>query len=94
MEKVVQIKKEFHKELPAVTHVDGSGRVQTVSEKHNQSFYQIIKEFELLTGLPIVLNTSFNIAGEPVVLSPDDALSTFYNSGLEYLMIGGFLVKK
>ena len=94
MEKVVQIKKEFHKELPAVTHVDGSGRVQTVSEKHNLSFYQIIKEFELLTGLPIVLNTSFNIAGEPVVLSPDDALSTFYNSGLEYLMIGGFLVKK
>ena len=94
MEKVVQIKKEFHKELPAVTHVDGSGRVQTVSEKNNLSFYQIIKEFELLTGLPIVLNTSFNIAGEPVVLSPDDALSTFYNSGLEYLMIGGFLVKK
>ena len=94
MEKVVQIKKEFHKELPAVTHVDGSGRVQTVSEKHNLSFYQIIKEFELLTGLPIVLNTSFNIAGEPVVLSPDDALTTFYNSGLEYLIIGSFLVKK
>ena len=94
MEKVVQIKKEFQKELPAVTHVDGSGRVQTVSEKHNLSFYQIIKEFESLTGFPIVLNTSFNIAGEPVVLSPDDALSTFYNSGLEYLMIGGFLVKK
>ncbi len=94
MEKVVQIKKDFHNELPAVTHVDGSGRVQTVNEKHNQSFYQIIKEFELLTGLPIVLNTSFNIAGEPVVLSPDDAISTFYNSGLEYLMIGSFLVKK
>ena len=94
MEKVVQIKKDFHNELPAVTHIDGSGRVQTVNEKHNQSFYQIIKEFELLTGLPIVLNTSFNIAGEPVVLSPDDAISTFYNSGLEYLMIGSFLVKK
>jgi len=94
MEKVVPIKKEFHKELPAVTHIDGSGRVQTVSEKHNLSFYQIIKEFELLTGCPILLNTSFNIAGEPVVLSPDDALSTFYNSGLEYLMIGSFLVKK
>ena len=94
MEKVVQIKKEFHKELPAVTHIDGSGRVQTVSEEHNPSFYQIIKEFELLTGLPIVLNTSFNIAGEPVVLSPDDALSTFYNSGLVYLIIGSFLVTK
>ena len=94
MEKVVQIKKEFQKELPAVTHVDGSGRVQTVSEKHNLSFYQIIKEFESLTGFPIVLNTSFNIAGEPVVLSPDDALTTFYNSGLEFVMIGSFLVKK
>jgi carbamoyltransferase len=94
MEKVVQIKKEFQKELPAVTHVDGSGRVQTVSEKHNLSFYQIIKEFESLTGFPIVLNTSFNIAGEPVVLSPDDALTTFYNSGLEYVIVGSFLVKK
>jgi len=94
MEKVVQIKKEFQNKLPAVTHVDGSGRVQTVTKEHNLSFYQIIKEFELLTGLPIVLNTSFNIAGEPVVLSPDDALSTFYNSGLEYLVLGSFMVKK
>jgi carbamoyltransferase len=55
---------------------------------------QIIKNFESLTGFPIVLNTSFNIAGEPVVLSPDDALTKFYNSGLEYLIIGSFLVKK
>ena len=94
MEKVVPIKKEFHKKLPAVTHIDGSGRLQTVKKEHNEQFYNIISEFEKLTGFPIVLNTSFNINGEPIVLSPDDALNTFYNSGLEYLIINNFLVTK
>ena len=54
----------------------------------------VISEFEALTGLPVVMNTSFNINGEPIVLSPDDALTTFFNSGLEFLVIGNFLVTK
>ena len=57
-------------------------------------FYRIIKEVEALTGVPVVLNTSFNINGEPIVLSPDDALTTFFNSGLLYLVMDDVLVEK
>jgi len=94
MEKVVPVRREYREQLPAITHVDGSGRLQTVKEEHNPRFYSILSEMEVLTGMPIVLNTSFNINGEPIVLSPDDALSTFYNSGLQYLIMGEYLVKK
>src|SRR3989338_2280272 len=88
MEKVVQVREEYCKKMPAITHVDGSARLQTVSKDQNPSFHKIIDEFGRLTGLPVVTNTSFNINGEPVVLSPDDALNTFFNSGLEHLFIG------
>jgi len=94
MEKVMPIKKQYHKHLAAITHVDGSGRLQTVTKQDNRIFYQIIQEFEKLTGYPIILNTSFNINGEPIVMSPDDALNTFYNSGLEHLILGNFYIKK
>jgi len=93
MEKVVPVKKEFYNKLPAITHVDGSGRIQTV-KKEQKMFYDIISEFEKISGFPVVLNTSFNINGEPIVLSPDDALNTFFNSGLENLAINSFLIKK
>jgi carbamoyltransferase len=88
MEKVIQIDSNHHENIPAVTHVDGSGRLQTVLKEHNLRFYEILYEFEKLSGYPIVLNTSFNIKGEPIVLSPDDAISTFFNSGLTHLVIG------
>ncbi len=94
MEKVVQVKPEYQNRLGAVTHVDGSGRVQTVKKEDNQFLYSIIIEFEKKTGLPILLNTSFNVNGEPIVLSPDDALNTFFNSGLEHLFLENFYVKK
>jgi carbamoyltransferase len=94
MEKVVKVKKKFQKKLQAITHFDGSARVQTVSKKNNFDFYQILKEFEKYTSYPILLNTSFNINGEPIVYSPDDALNTFYNSKLDILVIGDYLVKK
>jgi len=94
MEKVVPIKNEFREKIPAVTHVDGSGRLQTVNKNHNKFFYKIIEEFEKNSGIPVILNTSFNINGEPIVLSPDDALNTFFNSGLEFLMLNSFLIKK
>lgn len=94
MEKVVQMKDQYCELFPAVAHVDGSGRVQTVSKKHNNVFYNLIAEFEKLTQYPIVLNTSFNISGEPIVATPDDALNTFFNSGLLYMILGKYLIEK
>ena len=94
MEKVIPVKKKYRDKLPAITHVDGSGILHTVQKQHNEKFYNVLSELEKLTGYPIVLNTSFNINGEPIVQSPDDALNTFYNSGLGYLVINNFLVEK
>jgi carbamoyltransferase len=94
MEKVVNVKDAYRSQLPAITHVDGSARLQTVKKDQNKSFHAIIDEFGKLTGLPIVTNTSFNINGEPVVMSPDDALNTFFNSGLEHLFISKYYITK
>lgn len=94
MEKVIPVKEEYKEKLGAITHVDGSGRLQTVTQEQNPLFYELISELEKLSNYPIILNTSFNINGEPIVMSPDDALNTFYNSGLNYLRLGSFLVKK
>lgn len=94
MEKVVKVRQDFWDKIPAVTHFDGSGRLQTVQKSENPYFYKIIQEFEKLTGIPVVLNTSFNVNGEPIVLSPDDALNTFFNSGLEYLVMEDWLIRK
>jgi carbamoyltransferase len=80
--------------IPAVTHVDYSARVQTVDGCRNHRFYQLLKSFELRTGCPILINTSFNVRGEPIVCSPEDALRCFWNSGLDSLVMGDFLIKK
>lgn len=80
--------------IPAVTHVDGSARIQTVKRESNPLFYDLIKRFSNLTGIPVVLNTSFNLKGEPIVMSPEDAINCFLKSGLDYLIIGNFLLKK
>lgn len=80
--------------LPAVTHVDLSARVQTVRESDNVLFYRLLKSFKELTGCPVMLNTSFNVMGEPIVLTPQDAIDTFKKSGLDYLVIENFIVKK
>jgi len=94
MEKVVPVRLAYRSELPAITHVDGSGRLQTVKKEHNERFYNIVSEVGKISGFPIVLNTSFNINGEPVVQSPDDALNTFFNSGLTHLILGKYLIQK
>jgi len=80
--------------IPAVTHVDNSARVQTVSEPTNPRFYGLIKEFGRRTGVPVIMNTSFNLKGEPIVCTPQDALKTFYSSGLDFLVLGDFVVAK
>ena len=80
--------------LGAITHVDGTARVQTVNIDVNSKFYNLISEFGKLTGVPVVLNTSFNARGEPIVETPANALATFYSVGLDALILGDYLVLK
>ena len=94
MEKAIQLKHEFIEKLPGIVHVDCSAKLQVVKSDDNHDFHNIISKFGDLTGFHVVLNTSFNINGEPIVCSPDDALTTFFNSGLEHLFIEGFYVTK
>ena len=80
--------------IPAVTHVDGSARLQTISRAQNQLYYDLISEFERQTGCPIVINTSFNVRGEPIVCSPDDAIRCFMRTEMDSLVIGSFILEK
>jgi carbamoyltransferase len=82
----------MRKESPAAVHVDGTARPQLVTPTSNPSFYKIIKEYHQLTGIPSVINTSFNMHEEPIVCSPDDAIRAFLQGNLDYLAIGDFLV--
>jgi carbamoyltransferase len=88
------VKPEKRDEIPAVTHVDGSARVQTVTRDTNPRYWELISEFDRLTGIPVVLNTSFNLKGEPIVCTPQDALRTFFTSGLDFLVLGDAIVAK
>jgi len=80
--------------IPAVTHVDGSARIQTVSEGENPIFFALLLKFHSLTGCPLLINTSFNVRGEPVVCSPDDAYRCFINSRLDGLALGSFYLER
>ncbi len=80
--------------LPAITHANGTGRVQTVSEQHNPMFYELISEFEKQSDIPVLLNTSFNIKGQPMVETPLEAISTFASTGVDALAIGPFIARK
>jgi carbamoyltransferase len=80
--------------LPAITHVDGTGRLQTVFRDSNPRYYQLIERFGQATGVPAVLNTSFNLKGEPIVNSPADAFNTFSRSEMDMLFLGNFVLEK
>ena len=80
--------------IPAVTHVDGSARVQTVSKERNPLFWKLLKCFESKTNCGVLLNTSFNVRGEPVVCTPEDAYRCFVNTAIDWLAIGPFLLKR
>lgn len=80
--------------LGAVVHVDGSARLQTVKQSENEPFYKLLTELGRMTGLPVVLNTSFNLKGQPIVETPRDALMTFFGCGLDHLVVGRFVVSK
>jgi len=91
---VAQVKPEKKDKIPAVIHIDGSARIQTVNRKQNALFYDLLKEFEKITGCPVLLNTSFNLKGEPIVCTPQDGYLTFIRSGLDYLILGNCVLDK
>ena len=89
-----QVRPEKRSVIPSVTHVDGSARPQTVEKEINPLYWRLIDEFGKRTGVPVVMNTSFNLRGEAIVHTPTDAIRTFFSSGMDALVIGSFLVEK
>ena len=94
MLKVGRVHDHMQKAIPAVVHVDGTARLQTVEERIAPTYHRLISEFGRLSGHPVVLNTSFNVMGEPIVDTPQDALRCFYATGLDALAIGDFILEK
>ncbi len=94
MTKNFNVLNEMKDKLEAITHVDGTARIQSVTKKYNELFYNIINEFYKLSGIPVVINTSFNVKGEPIVNTPSEAIDSFERMNLDYLSIGRCLVKK
>jgi carbamoyltransferase len=89
---VAPIKKP--KEIPAVTHVDGTGRLQTVSKESNALYYDLINEFYKITGVPVIINTSMNVMGEPIVNTPEQAYQMIVKTDMDCIVMGNSLVKK
>ena len=90
---VSKIKKDKKNLIPAVTHVDGTGRLQTVNYNQNKKFYNLIKKFYEISNVPILLNTSFN-ENEPIVMSPENALECFLRTEMDFLVINNFFINK
>ncbi len=86
--------KAVNSDIPAVTHVDDTARLQSVHEKSNPEFYRLLKSFEEITGCPVLINTSFNVRGEPIVESPEDAYRCFMRTEMDYLVLGSYLLSK
>ena len=91
---VAPVRKEKREVIPAITHVDGSGRLQTVFQETNPLYYKLIHRFGEETGVPVLLNTSFNLRGEPIVTTPENAYATFRRSEMDLLVMGNYLVRK
>ena len=89
-----QVKNQWKDKIPAVVHVDGSCRPQSVNSSQNPIIHKALLNFEKKSGVPVFLNTSFNLDGEPLVDSPKDALKTFLNSNLNFLIIENILIKR
>jgi carbamoyltransferase len=85
---------EVRSELPAITHVDFSARLQTVDATRSPRFHAILSAFERLTGCPVLINTSFNVRGEPIVCTPEDAYRCFMRTEMDHLVLGGHLLDK
>jgi carbamoyltransferase len=94
MERTLRFRKEVVGRVPGVVHVDGTGRLQTVKREWNAAFHDLIREFHRLTGVPILLNTSFNVMGKPIVHSLEDAVAVFFTSGLDALVVEDLIIIK
>jgi carbamoyltransferase len=82
------------RQIPAVTHVDGSARLQTVTRESHAEFYDLLAAFDKRTGCPVLINTSFNVRGEPIVLSPEDAYLCFMRTNMDVLVLGNQILHK
>jgi carbamoyltransferase len=90
---VMPVAEDKQEKIPAVSHL-GTGRLQAVHAETNPRYHNLIRNFEGLTGVPVIMNTSFNLRGEPIVTTPDNAMNTFFASGLDTLVLGSFIVRK
>jgi carbamoyltransferase len=88
------VRPEWKDRIPAIVHVDGTARVQTVRQDQNEVLYRLLKEFDAITGVPVLLNTSFNVKGEPIVETPEDAVECFLTTGIDYLALNNVLMAK
>ena len=91
---MLRVVNQVRSDIPAVTHVDGSARLQVVDGRSNPRYHRLIESFGAATGVPVLLNTSFNLRGEPIVNTPQEALSTFQRSGMDALVLGETIVFK
>ena len=90
----LELLKALRSTIPAVTHVDYSARIQTVSRNENPLLYELLLRFERATGCGVLVNTSFNVRGEPIVCTPDDAYRCFVNTEMDYLVMGSFVLER
>ena len=88
------VKEEYRSDLTAITHVDNTARIQSVTKDKEPFLHALLMELKVKTGYPIVLNTSFNVAGEPIVESPLDALNTFLKTDIDVLVLGNYIIEK
>jgi carbamoyltransferase len=88
------VRPAWQDKIPAIVHVDGTARVQTVRREHNERLHRLLEEFDALTGVPVLLNTSFNVKGEPIVETPEDAINCFLSTGMDYLVLHDMLIAK
>ena len=89
---VANVKKP--KDIPAVTHIDGTGRLQTVNRDSNPLYYDLINEFYKITEVPVIINTSMNVMGEPIVNTPEQAHQMIVKTDMDYIVMGNYLVRK
>ncbi len=94
MERTLRFKESARKKVPAVFHLDGTGRLQTVKKEWNERYFNLISEFKAITGIPLILNTSYNVMGKPISHSIEDVMAVFATSGLDALVVGNYVVEK
>jgi carbamoyltransferase len=91
---IYDVKPEKADQIPAVRHTDGTARIQTVNERQHKNYYDLLKAFQRKTGVPVLVNTSFNTLGKPIVCTPRDAVECFWSSPFDALVIGSFVIEK